>query len=534
MDYRAQEVFQSAAAVAGKGWKIVKLHGVKDDATCTCHKGSECPTPGKHPAGGADWQSRATDDEDQISDWFDYSDENESHRVNVGVRLGKTSGIIDVEVDGPEAEETLKKYGLDKIDTPTYRASRGCHRIFRYEDDLPDVGVVKVDQLEVRLGGGGKAAQSVMPSSWHRTGIQYLWLPGMSPDEVEPAPLPPEFKEAVRKNSKDGGSGAIAQAKEVLVGNIEVGVGNRHGYLIGVASWLCANLRSHTEEDRHIVSNILLAQNRALPMPKTVEEVMRIATDQFQHYAGRALERQNNRERPYEQFGLEWNPINREWDQGGWRLTVIHSDPVEYRLAIPLNGRMVSVSMNASQLVKDVDVAHLIMEASGRVDVLNPTPDKWRETWMGKRVRDGDGWRNIVGLKNKLLENAEELWPSVDSCQWSQHASILLIYLRPFSRSDEDEGDDDPPCADGTPKWIKKDGRWAMYFKWHEMLRLAWRNLRVPLTVEQERVLKRKILEVTGEVDFVTSNYRRNGDSLGRFKVWGPQHLEALDKLTGA
>ena len=153
---------------------------------------------------------------------------------------------------------------------------------------------------------------------------------------------------------------------------------------------------------------------------------------------------------------------------------------------------------------------------------------------MGKRVRDGDGWRNIVGLKNKLLENAEELWPSVDSCQWSQHASILLIYLRPFSRSDEDEGDDDPPCADGTPKWIKKDGRWAMYFKWHEMLRLAWRNLRVPLTVEQERVLKRKILEVTGEVDFVTSNYRRNGDSLGRFKVWGPQHLEALDKLTGA
>jgi hypothetical protein len=108
VEYRAQEVFQSAAAVAGKGWKIVKLHGVKDDATCTCHKGSECPTPGKHPAGGADWQSRATSDEDQISDWFDYSDENESHRVNVGVRLGKTSGIIDVEVDGPEAEETLK------------------------------------------------------------------------------------------------------------------------------------------------------------------------------------------------------------------------------------------------------------------------------------------------------------------------------------------------------------------------------------------------------------------------------------------
>ena len=532
MEYRAQQVFQSAAAVAGKGWKVVKLYGVKDDATCTCHRGAQCPTPGKHPAGGADWQNRATDDEDQISEWFDYSDTSQSDRVNVGVRLGESSGIIDVEVDGPEAEETLRKYGLDKIATPTYRASRGCHRIFRYEDDLPDVGVVKVDQLEVRLGGGGKAAQSVMPASWHRTGIQYLWLPGMSLDEIEPAPLPPEFKAAVKANSKQGGSGAVAQAVQAIIGEVQVPIGNRHGYLVGVASWLCGNLKRHLPEDRTIVTNLLLAQNRSLPTPKAPDEVMRIAADQFEHYRMRAEERRNNRERPFEAYGLEWNFETREWDAGTWSLTIVRSDPVEYRLTFPHEGRLVRVSMNKDQIYNPVTVSGLILDASTNIDMSVPYSDAWKLLWMGGRVRDGDGWRNVVSLRARLVQDAEVETPSLDSCVWSQHAAILRGYLRPFSRSDDDEND--PPCADGTPKWVKKGGNWLLYFKWQEMLRSAWRNVSVPITVEQERTLKRKILEVTGEKDFKESGFIHNGESLGKFKVWTDAHINALDQLTGA
>lgn len=532
MEYRAQEVFQAAAAVARRGWKVVKLYGVRDNATCTCHKGKDCGTPGKHPAGGADWPARATDDEDDISDWFDYGDDNENMRVNVGVRLGKSSGIIDVEVDGPEAEATLKKYGLDKIDTPTYRASRGCHRIFLYEDDLPDVGVVKVDQLEVRLGGGGKAAQSVMPSSWHRTGIQYLWLPGMSPEEVEPAPLPPEFKAAVKANSKRAGSGAIVQAVDVVRNNRQVTAGGRHGMLVGYASRQARKITDFTEADRQELTNLMLACNLYFcDPPKPESEVERIASDQFNHYRDRAVERRADK--PFERFGLRWNDEAREYESGDWRLTVVHSDPVEYRLRFPYEGRIITASLDSRQFAEPKDVAAAVLAASGKIDLQDPHNSKWNDIWRGYTIRNDDGNRDVRGLKSKLLEEADEEWPSVDSCSWSQHAAFLIAYLRPFSRHDDDE--DVLPCPDGTPKWIKgEDGVWCLYFKWNELCAAAWRAAKAGIpTLKEKTKLKRHILHEAGLDDFVDKKFTVNGKA-NRWIVWDDRHMNALDRLTGA
>ena len=411
----ADEVFKGAAAVARKGWKVVRLDGVRDNATCTCYKGKDCPTPGKHPAGGVDWASRATDDENEISDWFHYGDDNENMRVNVGVLLGKASGVIDVEVDGPEAEETLKKFGLDKIDTPTYRASRGCHRIFQYEEDFPDVGVVKVDQLEVRIGGGGKATQSVMPPSWHRTGIQYQWLPGLSPDDVDPAPLPLEFKAAIKANSKKGGSGAICKAIDVVRDDRQVAAGGRHGFLVGYASRLARTLKDFTEGDRKELTNILSACNQRFCVPaKTENEVERIASDQFNHYRDRAAERRADK--PFERFGLRWDAEIREYETGDWKVTIVHSDPIEYRLRFPFEGRTVSVSIDSRQWAEPKDVAGLILSASGRINVRDPHNSKWADIWQGHTVRTDDGIRNVRALNAKLLEEADDEWPSVDSC----------------------------------------------------------------------------------------------------------------------
>lgn len=531
MDYRAQEVFQAAAAVARKGWKVVRLYGVRDNCTCTCFKGKDCPNPGKHPSGD-DWQSRATDSEDQISDWFHYGDDNENMRVNVGVRLGKASGIIDVEVDGPEAEETLKKFGLDSIDTPTYRASRGCHRLFRYEDDLPDVGVVKVDQLEVRLGGGGKAAQSVMPSSWHRTGIQYLWLPGMSPDDVEPAPLPEEFKKAIKANSKKGGSGAICQAIDVVRDDRQVTAGGRHGFLVGYASRLARTLKDFTLADKKELTNILSACNqRFCSPPKPEDEVERIASDQFNHYRDRAVERRADK--PFERFGLRWNDEVREYDPGEWRLTVVHSDPVEYRLRFQYEGRLISASFDAKQLPESKDVAAGVLAASGKINLRDPHNSRWHEIWVGYTIRNDDGQRDVRGLMSKLLEEADEEWPSVDSLSYSQHAAFLLSYLRPFSRSDDD--DDVLPCPDGTPKWIKSaEGTWSLYFKWHELCAAAWRSAKAGIpTLKEKTKLKRHILAEAGLEDFVDRKFTVNGKP-GRWIVWSDAHMTALDRLTGA
>jgi hypothetical protein len=60
--------------------------------------------------------------------------------------------------------------------------------------------VVKVNGIEVRLGGN--AGQSVSPPSRHRSGVQYQWLPGMSPSDVDVARLPKAFKQAMFAENK--------------------------------------------------------------------------------------------------------------------------------------------------------------------------------------------------------------------------------------------------------------------------------------------------------------------------------------------
>lgn len=535
MDYRADQVFASAANVARKGWKIVRLYSVRDNLTCTCHKGRECGNPGKHPSGGNDWPAKATDDENEISEWFDYGDTNENMRVNVGVLLGKASGVIDVEFDTPEGEAVVKRFGLDQIDTPTYRASRGCHRIFRYEDDLPDVGTVKVDGLEVRIGGGGKAAQSVLPCSWHRTAIQYSWLPGRSLDDIDPAPLPPEFKAAVKAASKAGGSGAICQAIDVVRDNRQVTAGGRHGFLVGYASRMARTLTDFVDADRHEVRNVLWALNKVFcSPPKDDDEVYRIADDQFDHYRDKAAERRARVNRPLEQYGLRWDAQLREYETGTWRLTIVHSDPIEYRLRFPLDGRLIAVSIDARQYAEPRDVAGLILSATGRVNVRNPHNSRWVETWNGYTVENDDETRDVKGLSAKLLEEADEEWPGHDAQTWSQHAAFLISYLRPFSRSDDD--DDALPCQDGTPRWIKEsDGSWILTFKWNELCAASWRGAKAGIpTLKEKQRLKRMILEEAklGK-DFVDRKFVVNGKS-GRWIIWNDEHMQALDRLVGA
>ena len=174
----------AALSYAAQGWKLVRLWGVKAPEVCSCHKSRDCPTPGKHPIDKG-WQDTATSDEDTILSWFDTDSP-----VNIGLLLGPESGVIDVEIDGPEAQDAWNSLGLGEIYTPTYTAGRGPHRLFRWDEQLPAVQVRKPLGIEVRIGNDGKATQSVLPPSRHHTGVDYQWVDGLSPDDVALAPLP--------------------------------------------------------------------------------------------------------------------------------------------------------------------------------------------------------------------------------------------------------------------------------------------------------------------------------------------------------
>ncbi len=124
------------------------------------------------------WQDEATTDEETIRKWW-----NEWPNANIGVQLGEKSGIIDVECDSPEAEIQLLEL-IGDVDPPTFIGKRGYHRLFAWQDGMPKRAVIKIGEIEVRLGGGGKGAQTVFPPSVHPGGAVYTWKHNGTPPPI--------------------------------------------------------------------------------------------------------------------------------------------------------------------------------------------------------------------------------------------------------------------------------------------------------------------------------------------------------------
>jgi Bifunctional DNA primase/polymerase, N-terminal len=475
--YDADNMFKQAAIVAALGWKLVRLWGVRDDLRCTCGK-ADCPTPGKHPSGGTGWQHRATDNEEEIARWFEAAKISESGRVNVGLRLGATSGVVDVEFDNDEAEKVLHEYGLHLIDTPAYASGRGVHRLFQHEDWMPDSAVIKVSGLEVRIGGGEMASQSVIPPSWHKSGKAYSWLDGRSPEEITPARLPMAFRDAIIASSRRKGSGVIAQSREALRGESAVGEGGRHAFLVGMASRQAARIKEFNDAERIELTEILLALNdRKCSPPKSDAEVVKIAADQFSHYRDRLIE--NRTRRPYDKFGLVWNAEGRCWEPGSWSFTVVHSDPRVYKLFIPHDTDRTQppyvVELSSEQYLSAPKTAQRILEVTGRMNVNNPSPNRWREVWVGQSERDENGvWTNIQGLYTKLLDDGEDEYPPPEQSAKCANFQILLSFLSDFQKIESTDSEE--PNASGSPRWLLREGKWELWLQWQVTMSLAWRK----------------------------------------------------------
>ena len=118
-------------------------------------------------------------------------------RLNIAIALN-LSDVIDVECDSPEAEPNLQRlFGGEIPPTPTWTSKRGKHRLFRRPVGLPSKAVLKLDDIEFRVGNG-RGAYSIVPPSVHPDGPRYEWKPGLSIHDVEPAELPPEIVDRLR------------------------------------------------------------------------------------------------------------------------------------------------------------------------------------------------------------------------------------------------------------------------------------------------------------------------------------------------
>jgi hypothetical protein len=126
---------------------------------------------------GNEWQRRRIDAE-TASRFFN------GVPLNIGVQLGITSGgLTDVDLDCSEAI-TIAPYILPRTGAIFGRPSkRASHRLYTTDlaermdcatIPLKDPGGQQV-LLEVRIGGGGKGAQTVFPGSTHECGENITW-----------------------------------------------------------------------------------------------------------------------------------------------------------------------------------------------------------------------------------------------------------------------------------------------------------------------------------------------------------------------
>ena len=180
----ATSVIAAASAYIARGWAVV-----------------EVDAQSKKPKGGKDWQNRAFTKSEDLAKLNPNS--------NIGVMLGPISGgLVDIDLDCAEAI-TTSHYLLPSTPAIFGRQSkRYSHRIYRSPSLAEAIGKAaeaiddpekntsngadqKARILEVRCGGGDKAAQTVFPPSKHKdTGELIQWAENEGePQEVDAATL---------------------------------------------------------------------------------------------------------------------------------------------------------------------------------------------------------------------------------------------------------------------------------------------------------------------------------------------------------
>src|SRR5262249_15150024 len=172
-DSGKNKMLAAALHYAKSGSAVIPVHGITEAGRCTCGK-PYCNDAGKHPIPQCtpNGIKDASTDEGTITRWF-----TQFPQANLAIALGKISGIVVIDVDGPKGQATLDrlltKYEFvlpPKYIVETGREDGGRHHYFAYPK-TGNVGTKKYEGLEVRSNG----TYVVMPPSKHRSGKKYFW-----------------------------------------------------------------------------------------------------------------------------------------------------------------------------------------------------------------------------------------------------------------------------------------------------------------------------------------------------------------------
>ena len=208
---RPVNMAEAAAEYARRGWAVFPLHTPDSSGTCSCGKAA-CEDSGKHPRIKG-WQKRASHDPAQVARWWSRWPE-----ANIGILCGAASGLVVIDVDGPEGEESLKalEAAIGPLpETVEALTGKGRHLYFAHPgvEIRPSNGDIG-PALDVR----GDGSYAVGPPSLHYTGRRYEWEVDHHPDDMDPADLPEAWIRKLQKQDKPKRAQRTAQGEKIPEG----------------------------------------------------------------------------------------------------------------------------------------------------------------------------------------------------------------------------------------------------------------------------------------------------------------------------
>lgn len=338
----------------------------------------------------ADWQHKASVEEKTIRGWW-----RRWPGANVGVVMGKASGLIDIECDSEEQEaEYLALFGEDPPVTCCFAGARGKHRLFAWRPDLPPGGIIHLGGIGIRVGNCDKGAQSVFPPSLHPSGVTYQWL--VLPDDCPPAQVPKPvliklWNLAGEDTIRPGSDGKpIEYWQQLLCG---VPDGKRNEAATQLIGWWLHDLADITNTAALARIEAQLRHWNTFNKPpldekelhNVFESILRTEREKRSNAKAREVEPEIERRR-------KRDPASGRLAQGGWRLIRVTSIPPRFKLFSPLwNDCLV---LTAEQYCSVLSLRRVAIE---QVNVW--LPRAFRKLWEGSQDNDP--------LAQQLLDNLE-------------------------------------------------------------------------------------------------------------------------------
>lgn len=248
------EAKRTSPAQLDSSWLVIPCHSVKR-GVCTCRKGRDCPSPGKHPR-ATNGVNDASSDPEKIAQWREWWPD-----ANWAVATGAASGIWVLDVDVKSGGfKSLAQLGEMPPTLTVGTGGRGRHFYFRYDENSPPKSRVGVlPGLDIRSDGG----YVMLPGSQHISGGTYVWE---NPDvEVLSAPQS-VLTAAASRPSSGSDSGALEDTGSILNGVAE---GSRDDTLFRAACRWRRQLK-----DRHAVTLLVLEAARNSTPPFAEAEAL--------------------------------------------------------------------------------------------------------------------------------------------------------------------------------------------------------------------------------------------------------------------